>query len=216
MAFTSWNPLDKGSGITLSNSNLTATVASPATDQLVRAVDVQTTGKYYIEFLGTDSGGGGDTGLGVATSAATGVGMGANAALACCVFGNGAIWLNGGHAPGNPSIGSIGTNDICAFAIDIGAGLMWFKEITTSSNWNGSGTANPATGVGGVNISVLGGSLYIAGCLTAGTPDYWTINPGTSSFSGAVPSGFTAGWPSAGSTFIPSVDIRRNRTYLRR
>jgi hypothetical protein len=45
-----WNPADKGSGITLSNGNLTATLSS-ADSGAVRATASQSTGKWYFEIV---------------------------------------------------------------------------------------------------------------------------------------------------------------------
>lgn len=45
-------------------------------------------------------------------------------------------------------------------AVDPAAGLLWVAN--AAGNWNDSGTADPATGTGGVNIAALGTELWIA------------------------------------------------------
>ena len=47
VGFTTWNPSDKGAGVTLSNGNLTATGTTFAS---VRSVNYHYRGKYYFEF----------------------------------------------------------------------------------------------------------------------------------------------------------------------
>jgi len=44
--------------------------------------------------------------------------------------------------------------------VDFTAQKIWFKNATTGGDWNGSPTANPATGVGGIDISGLTNSPF--------------------------------------------------------
>jgi hypothetical protein len=68
---------------------------------------------------------------------------------------------------------------------------VWFKK-QGGTNWNNSGTANPATGVGGLLLSGAG-AIYLLGTLFGNTPgDTGTVNFGATAFIGTVPSGFTA------------------------
>ena len=84
---------------------------------------------------------------------------------------------------------------VVGIAVDFTNHLIWFR-MAPSGNWNGSGTANPATGVGGITFSTgamvpfvtFGGSGGAAGNVI-------TANFGASSFTGTVPSGFYSGWP---------------------
>jgi hypothetical protein len=40
-------------------------------------------------------------------------------------------------------------------AVDLGGAVIWFR--VSGGNWNNSGTANPATGTGGVSLSTMTG-----------------------------------------------------------
>jgi hypothetical protein len=76
-------------------------------------------------------------------------------------------------------------------AIDEPNRKYWVKS-DGGANWNGSGTANPATGVGGIDISSLTGALYPAGATSGGvtTGDQLTFNF-AGPFINSAPSGFT-------------------------
>jgi len=50
--YTGWNPSDKGTSVTLSNGNLTATIIS---DDIVRSVIGKSSGKWYWEITMTDA-----------------------------------------------------------------------------------------------------------------------------------------------------------------
>jgi hypothetical protein len=104
----------------------------------------------------------------------------------------GNINVNNANPTGNPSLGVRANGDIIGVAIDIAAKLIWFR-VAPSGNWNGSGTANPVTGTGGVDItSIVTGPLYpIEGINGVGAI---TANFGASAFTGAVPSGFVSGF----------------------
>ena len=84
------------------------------------------------------------------------------------------------------------TGDTMGMAMDIGGGLIWWRN--GAGNWNGSGTADPATGTGGVDFSGLSlGPIFIGAELEeVVTPAAFTLNPGPS-YAHAAPSGFT-GW----------------------
>jgi hypothetical protein len=72
-------------------------------------------------------------------------------------------------SPGGLIVGSV--VEIC---VDIDARLFWLR--VSAGNWNGSGTANPATGVGGINIAAMTGTLYPAASLANGVPDGATMD----------------------------------------
>jgi hypothetical protein len=186
--FTSWNPSDL-TGITLSNSNLTATGTGVASG--VRALNGWSTGKYYWEMT-----------IGTWTNNATGPMLGP----ATSIF-SGVIWANVSklgqvvinNSVTGPGLGARSSGDTIGIAVDIGAKLIWFR-VAPSGNWNGSGTANPATGAGGFDITPIStGPLFPAFYANIAS-DAATANFGASAFSGSVPSGFTAGFPS---TWLP-------------
>jgi hypothetical protein len=102
----------------------------------------------------------------------------------------GNISVNGSATGFN--LGLIAASAVIGIAVDFGSQLIWFR-IAPSGNWNGNGTANPATGVNGASISTITGSFFPL--MAGSTSDKVTANFGDIAFSGAVPSGFVAGWP---------------------
>lgn len=197
MANTTWNPSDR-LATALTNANLTATGTVPGTANYgaVRSVGLQTTGKYYWEYtpsvLNEVS-----TGFGIANatvSLPTGTSLYANG---CALRFNGHVWLNGVDSGiitgGNISTG--GSARSC-FALDMTNKLLWVRG-GAATQWNNGGTANPVTGVGGLDISAITSTGICAAFFSAST-DACTANFGDTAFSGAVPSGFTSGFPAGG------------------
>jgi hypothetical protein len=182
---TKWN-LGDINAATLSNSDLTVTAITNQAG--VRASVGASSGKYYFEFPSITSTTAVD-GFGLAT-AAVALNMNVATSPVACIDGLGVCRVNSGLPLGGGSIG--GTLINLAVAVDFDAALAWFK--IAAGNWNGSGTANPATGVGGVNISSLAFPLFPFARL-AGIPETVTANFGASAFGGIVPSGFNSGWP---------------------
>jgi hypothetical protein len=184
-----WNPADINS-MTLSAGNLTAT--STAGSGGVRGVSYAS-GKFYWE-CAMATWANANTAPGIASASAILSNFGATPTQAALVRQNGLIWVNN-VSTGN-SLGARASGDVIGIALDIGSRLIWFR-LAPSGNWNGSSTANPATGTGGLNISGLLGALYPA-FAGAASGDQCSINVGGSSFVGSVPSGFTSGLPIPG------------------
>ena len=184
-----WNPSDQVN-TTLSNGNLTAT--SQGTSGGVRATCSVSTGqKIYWEItLATITSANTITGCARSTAnLANMAGLGTN--NAAVMFGNGTININAGFAG---SIGTRSSGDVIGIAVDFTGGLIWFR-VAPAGNWNGSGTANPATGAGGFSISgITGGPLYPNFSNTNLAGEVATANFGASAFTGAVPSGFNSGF----------------------
>lgn len=189
MANTTWNPSDL-SNVTLTNSNLTATVGTGANGG-VRAADSHSSGQYYFECKWTLNTNTITSGLALSTASLIAASTG---------------WVRVSRVTGDIIIGVTDTgtsinsaspipqNSIIGCAVDLSAQLVWFR-IAPSGNWNGSGTANPATGTGGISISAVSGALFPG--MAGGSADVVLANFGGSAFSGTVPSGFTSGWPTA-------------------
>jgi hypothetical protein len=190
-AFTAWNPADLVN-MTLSNNNLTATNTTAPSG--VRAIDGHASGKYYWEST-----------VSTWVQSATQVGFGlASAALAITVVGTAFVSKGTGNIVVNnvnsgSSLGALSAGNTIGIALDVTNNLCWFR-VAPSGNWNGSGTANPATGVGGVSISTITGTQFPM-FLANGAGEVATANFGASAFSGAVPSGFTSGWTATWSPF---------------
>jgi hypothetical protein len=135
--------------------------------------------------------------MGICLTSATFSGLGVNGvggAISYLNVGANSTWVNG-----TLKIASFLTpanGNWNGMAVDLDHLTYWIRNATTSGQWNGSGAANPATNVGGfvlpagsyVPVSVFGGTSGTAGTVQ-------TANFGASAFVGAVPSGFTSGWP---------------------
>jgi hypothetical protein len=186
--------------VTLSGSDLVATnTGTTATNQGARvaAASGKTSGKYYFEVTLTTKvgGGGGNAGMGIATTASTYAGMGNNATAGVEVFiSSGGMFVNGAN-PGQVLGGAFVNGEVAGIAVDLDNRKAWIRK-APSGNWNASGTANPATNVGGNTIpagTIAPINTFGGGSGTSG--NVFTANFGASAFTGAVPSGFTSGWP---------------------
>lgn len=193
---TTWNSADKSAGITLSNGNNTAAF-SGATPKAVRSITSKTTGKWYYEVT-------------VSTlSADTGVGL-ANAAWRLNFFAElGGVGQSDsiGFYPGYPPQSiytqgnqlSIGTTfgasgNVVSVAVDLTNKRAWFSSTQMRAeghHWNNNTTDNPATGTGGIDLSVLNsGAYFIAFCDDLGTA-VGVLNTGGTAFNWAIPTGFS-------------------------
>jgi hypothetical protein len=185
VAPTTFDPLNTGSDIVLSNGNLTAT-SNETTDSITRATANSSSGKYYYEITITTVGQNPQIGL-VNSS------VDAQTYFYLAYDGNSV----GLYATGNVYVGSsevgygavFSNGSIIGVAIDLGNQTIWFTNDGTT--WNGSGGNNPATNTGGLNISSMltSAPYYPAAGLTVG-PDVLTVNFGATSYAYTVPSGF--------------------------
>src|SRR6185437_4230 len=212
---TTWNPSDKTSGITLSNTNHTASWTLKQNG--VRSTSSKSTGKFYFEATFTNGGGGSGfslPGLGFAnaletfTSGNGGSGVTSNS-LGTYINGGGQAYINGSNVSTFAS--SYDVSPVTTFiAVDIGSKLLWISQSNKSGVWNNSAPANPATGTGGINISSLASGPYFICCgcdsnITGGAT--CTLNAGDSAFVGSIPSGFSA-WD-GGAIFDPTKGMFR-------
>jgi hypothetical protein len=192
---TTWNPSDKSANIILSGGNLTAG-SSSGLDGAVRSTLSQPSGKkFYFEITWAIGSFGGDTGCGIATGSAS-LGMGATSTGALLAYCGSpvTIWFNGSST--GVSIGAVSTSSVVCFAIDLVNSRAWAR--VNGGNWNGSGTANPATNTGGINIAALFPTNVAFAVMTSNNNvnPMATVNFGASGFAQTPPSGFAA-WNSA-------------------
>lgn len=173
-----------------SNGNLTASTSSA--HQAVRSTVNHNSGKYYCELkvIATPSGNYDYSfGVGITIYSSTPInalGNDSNLSGGTDVAGDGNYYTNG-NTPTACGISALVNGDIVGIAIDFGGPSIWFRK--NGGNWNGSGTANPATPSGGISLSNLSGSLYfMVNFYNAGTSV--TLNFGQTSYSFTVPSGF--------------------------
>jgi hypothetical protein len=172
LAQTTWNPADKGSSISLSNGNLTATNTGTGF-KTVRATVGKFSGKRCFQFTvnnatGQESIGWANTdwpvestiGLGRSDFVTPDLSIHSVGALGSAAFGGGLIqWFNNG---GTPTLISDGGGAITLVAgktgeacvdLDTSPPHVWMTADVSGTNgagggplWNGVATSNPATG----------------------------------------------------------------------
>ena len=191
MANAIWNTADKTASVALSNLNLTATITGLG-NQGARTVDSRATGKYYWEYTFTNASN--DT-CGIANSTVLLSNLALNGvAGAAYVNSLGNIFVNSTTSSG--VLGTMVAGNICCVALNLDNQLIWFRK-GAAGNWNNSGTANPATAVGGFALTFVGAGVAAFGSMSgqSATNGAITGNFGDSAFAGVVPAGFNVGFP---------------------
>lgn len=186
--------------VTLSGNNLIVTnTGTTSFDQGARVANAacKSTGKRYFEItLTTLLAGGSGKGVGVVDVGTSYTNFGSSALHGAGMYtGSGNIWTNGGNS--SVSLGARSTGNVIGIAADFDNGKIWFR-VAPAGNWNNNVANDPATNVGGIAcvtptytmgpICTFGGTGGTAG-------NVFTFNLGASAFVGAVPAGFTSGWP---------------------
>jgi hypothetical protein len=166
---TIWNAADKDASITVTSFGITSQ-AQPSSSGGVRATTHKTTGKVGFRMT-TGPSGVSQNRLGVCDSA-----QALNGNLSSIV--NGVFWTANGDVHSNfVSIGTIatfGNSDVLDMLFDLTAKKFWGR--LNGGNWNNSGTANPATGTGGLVYNNSGVAMFpCAGFVNADT-DYVTLD----------------------------------------
>ncbi len=186
---TTWNPADKSSNINLSNNNLTAQ-CSNTTIGGVRGTSSRKVGKLYFEIKNTGSSAGTSTAIGIGTSTASfTAGLGGGWVNAFVLQEQSIAFFNGSNLGSSASFPT--ASQVACFAIDLTNSRAWVRN--GSGIWNNSGSANPATNVGGVNISAVfpTSPAFIFSTYNATAP-VMVLNAGGAAFAQTVPSGFSA------------------------
>lgn len=174
-----------------SNGGKTATALG--SDVSVGVFDAKnTSGKFHAEITLGQVTSGGLCGIGIAQQAG-GVNYG--------------FWASNGTLAGNWSgtIASFTTGSVLIIEIDIAANLVWFA--VGAGNWNNNGSANPATGTGGItglNLSTLVNLGVFFNSQAAN--DAATLNTGTSAFTRTPSSGFDP-WYAANASYNQTVTV---------
>lgn len=124
-------------------------------------------------------------GIGVATDALT--------ALSGGNFGVGRSFWSGGflfHTGGNINMGgSFAEGDVVQVALDVDARRLWMRRNGTG-DWNNDAGADPAGGVGGLDISGMSGTLYAYAGLQNGASAEVALFGQSGSYRHAAPVGF--------------------------
>jgi hypothetical protein len=188
-----WDTGRKGANITLSGGNLTAALSTNTFyANLFGNGSGKSSGKYYFEVTLTAvnlDGQGVGFGDGTVTTNEL---IGSQTTSVTWKFSNGEI------RRANPltTIYTAAAGDIVAVAVDFDAKLIWYRKKTggTTNNWNNSGTANPATGVGGIDVTAGIGDPFTGPFWPMFTMeitgDNITANFGGSAYAMTAPSGF--------------------------
>jgi hypothetical protein len=166
---TTWNPSDI-SGLTLSNSNLTATSTANA-PQTVRSTTSKSSGTYCWSLTATTITPNWDVGLANASYVLTatnglggdtnGLGFDPNSSGA----GIQATYYN--NASLNSTTGTLSSNgEVVMQCADFGAHLIWSTDAAMvgamgANSWNNSSSCNPTVAACGVSFSGLTGPYFI-------------------------------------------------------
>lgn len=200
--FATWNPLDKGSAVTLTKGNLTTTIS--ASDNIVRAnIAYPTTGKWYWEvasWSGTNY-----PGAGIAKASASLTTFNGGDANSWAYYAGGTKYNNNSSSAYGASFT---TANVIGVAFDADAGTLTFYKDGVSQGTAFSGlTSGPyfpsigqASSVGNVNFG-HGGNTCAAGSLA-----YDSASGGYFCF--APPSGYKA--LSTANLPAPTVTVPKN------
>jgi hypothetical protein len=200
LAFSTLDPANKSSNVTLSNGNLTASGTGPSTSSgCVRGTRGHTSGQFYCEFKVGVVGGtsAANTSAGACTNAfaiTTVTSLGIDGPVPANSLGlrEGAVYTAyAGTTSGATSSGGAASNDILMVAVDVTAGRayvgvngVWIKAASTTFNSSS------------FDWSFTGGTLIYPACsveytsLAAATT--LIFNPGSSTFAYTPPSGYVA------------------------
>jgi len=208
VAYATWSTTDKSANMTVSNGDLKVTATSGISGG-ARSTGAQSSGKFYFEVLHNTVPGGSAVGPGLVkptinlgTFAGDGVGG------VYIIGSTGGVFINGSNVGSIGAASAVGQT-IC-FAVDLVNYRLWVR--INSGIWNNSAPADPATNVGGFNIATVFTGFPVHAFWGANqNTNAATANFGASAFSGAVPAGFTSGWPAAVATDIPGATAQ---TYL--
>lgn len=188
---TTFDPAHAGTGIVFSNGNLTA-VGNGLTINfaVARSVASHSSGKYYAEFTINFNGTSNSfVSVGLTTSSATlnTGGLGTDANLSLGTFGNETQYNINNSLSGTTV--AYTTSDVVEMATDAGGALEWMR--VNGGDWNGSGTANPAAGIGGFSFSAITGPYYAAiGLFQNGGIPSIIANFGGSTYAHSPPIGY--------------------------
>lgn len=196
MPFTTFNAGDVNLA-SLTGSSLICTATSnggTGQESAARCFNGLSTGKFHVEFTATALGG---------TTFAPCVGFYTAATAIASAFAGGFpsgvgivpagvfLWSGSGSSG---VVGAFTTPNVVSLEIDLSAHLIWAS--INGGNWNNSGTANPATGTGGITYSGVSVPVMpgVSSTDSNGTHSSFTLNAGATSFTKAASAGFV-GWP---------------------
>jgi hypothetical protein len=179
LTYSTWNPSDKTSAITLSNGNLTLTTTATA-NQGIRGTLSRSSGKFYFEYTqGTSLAN--RVGIADSTHVLT-AGLGLDSVSAGYAT-SGAIYY---ATSLSVSAATYTAADVIGVAVDTTNGLIYYSK---NGTWQNS--ANPSSGTGGLAY-VTTAAVFPAWGMLAATVNSGTLNVGATAFSYPTPTGFSA------------------------
>ena len=187
MTNTTWSTTDKSANITLSGSNLMASVGAGLSGGVrsLATLPIPTTGKVYFEITVTGINAFAQFGLANSTIP---LGSGTGTIGTALVASGGSIYVD--NSSTGYQLGAIPDGTVVGFAIDRTINGIWFRNASTSGPWNAALAGNPATGTGALTWNPTNMFAFASTLSSQGTS--FLANFGDSSFVGALPSGFTS------------------------
>jgi len=153
-----FNPSDRStSNLHISANNLVITTF--AVNLSIRSVTSHSSGKFHVEFTIILNRGTSGAAIGVASGSFPLTKFLGEDANSFGFFGTLSQTYTNNVATNRSGL-AFATFQVVAMEVDFTAQKLWFKNATTGGDWNGSPTANPATGVGGIDISGLTNSPF--------------------------------------------------------
>jgi len=184
-----WNSSDVRTGVVaLSNGDRTATcVTWPMT---ITATNGQSTGKRFLSFTI------GQTGANMfgLLRADLSASIDQNPPDNAIQIGTSGLYRWAGASVGGPGCAAMVAGSICDLAIDLDAKLFWARADNKLWNRKPLTTANPATGIGGYDLSpwVSGSPLFLPFLYLEADGNFITLNTGTEAFTYPPPVGFSS------------------------
>jgi hypothetical protein len=200
-----WDSGNAGAGMNLCRGSLCAGKnASNGSWQSIRGTTGKTTGKVYLEFYINSYDQVSSMIVGVCnTSASMSNWVGVDANSFGLQLNTSTTWNYVENATNRNTLWTVNKNNaqgaVIGLAIDIGNSLVWWRT-DRGTNWNNNGSADPASGTGGLTQFISFTTLYPAmSAIDASDANCATLNTGGMPFAYAAPSGFSA-WDSGALT----------------
>lgn len=194
---TSWNPLDKGPGTSLTGPANLAASRSSSGNELCRAVHPLGSGKYFWSYKITATNNNECNGVGIATASASTGGYCGHTAASLGYYSDTGNVYGLANDTVYTTLAAPLLNGNIDVAVDTIIKKLWFR--LNNGGWLNAaiGSQNPATGLGGISLAALSGTpIY---------PAFTLADPGNASLAAfssgswpyAAPAGFTEVNPSA-------------------
>jgi len=215
-----WNPGDVSAGITLSNSNQTATSTAGAADNTTRANFSRSTGSYCFQITATTLTTNFNVGVANSLYPLTGSTMGFTTRSVGFYPQGGGGGNKQGSVFNGALLGATGSTtdangDTIMVCVNLTSSQIWVRTnamVTAGNTWNNSASANPATATGGNSISGLTCPCYPA--FNEEDSGGVAVLNTTGPFMTALPAGFVAWQPAI--TGSGPIIINRNDQALPR